>query len=387
MRFPWTSHYRGKHDVQGETGGQTRWATDRSTRRTIGDPSRRATGAQTRRTLTVWRTAALLVTAAAIVALLGAEPLHRSADLMQPSVFRTAALAVTGAMARASEVLHTDWPWQQVAVGGEAAAVDGLGEQTTTTASVISTLPPTTARPVTTVPGATTTSSTTTTEPPTTTTTLPLFTEDKPLRVLVVGDSLMNPIGFALMRQTNTYPALQVKSITKVSSGLVRPDFYNWPEVIAEAVAEYHPHVTVMLFGGNEKQVMRYQGQSLVAFSDEWNAEYARRVEQAIEISTRAGASVIWIGMPVMRSSKFSETARTLNAFYENACAEEPAATYIDGYSLFSDSDGAYSAYLKDSAGNNQLMREGDGIHLSNKGGDRVAEEIMKVLLAKYRLE
>jgi hypothetical protein len=308
---------------------------------------------------------------------------------MQPSAYRTVALAVTGALVEVSSAIRADWPWQQMADGDDPGGEAG-GEPpaTATPDTTLTSLPPATSTANTTVGSITTsTSSTTTTERATTTTTLPLFTADKPLRVLAVGDSLMNPIGYALMRRADVYPALQVKSITKASSGLVRPDFYNWPQVMAQTIAEYHPHVTVMLFGGNEKQVMRYQGKSLEPFSDEWNVEYAKRVEQAIEISVDSGAGVIWIGMPIMRSSKFSQTARTLNAFYSAACAEWPAAAYIDGYALFSDPDGKYSAYLKNPAGENQLMRSGDGIHLTDHGGDRVADEIVRVLLMKYRLE
>jgi hypothetical protein len=351
-----------------------------------------------RRFLAVWSAVVVLVVAAIVMVLLGAEPLHESADRMQPSWARTAALAVTGGIAQASGAIHADWPWRQVADeadevvlgdAGEGGEADGDMDQTSPSTTVTSlSAPTTTSSPPTTAGGATaSTSTTTTTLHVTTTTTLPSFTKDRPLRVLVVGDSLMNPIGFALMRQREAYPALEVKAITKASSGFVRPDFYNWPQVLGRAVAEFHPHVTVMLFGGNEKQTMHYQGHSLDPFSDAWNAEYAKRVEQGVEISTTAGASVIWIGMPIMRSGKFSETARTLNAFYSTACAKHPGAVYIDGYGLFSDSGGKYSAYLPDSTGENRLMRSGDGIHFTDKGGDRVAEAVIKVLLTAYRLE
>jgi hypothetical protein len=32
-------------------------------------------------------------------------------------------------------------------------------------------------------------------------------------------------------------------------------------------------------------------------------------------------------------------------------------------------------------------MRESDGIHFTDAGGDRIAEAVMKVLLGRYRLE
>jgi len=93
------------------------------------------------------------------------------------------------------------------------------------------------------------------------------------------------------------------------------------------------------------------------------------------------------MGMPIMRSPKFSETCRRLNAFYATACAENPDAAYVDGYSLFADESGQYSAYLVDSAGRRKLMREKDGIHLTNAGGDRAAAALMQVLLESVRLE
>ena len=339
------------------------------------------------RSLTIWGTVTVLAVTAVVMLLLGAEPLHRNADLMEPSPFRSAALVVTGGLLRASNVLHADWPWQQVALGEKSPVTTGV-PMTPVAVVTTETGPTSTVGPPTTQGSTTASSSTTTTTlPPTTTTTLPVFTKAQPLRILVVGDSLMNPVGFALMRQATTYPALDVKAITKASSGLVRPDFYNWPQVLTDAVAGFHPHVTVMLFGGNEKQAMRFGDQSLDPFSDAWNAEYAKRVDEAIEISTTSGASVIWVGMPIMRSSKFSETARTLNAFYKEACAKHPNALYIDGYALFSDPNGAYSAYLQNSAGENQLMRSGDGIHFTDRGGDRIAEAVIQALLTTYRLE
>ena len=198
---------------------------------------------------------------------------------------------------------------------------------------------------------------------------------------------MMMMVGYGMTRQAERYPAMKVEVITKVSSGLVRPDFFDWPKRLARALDEFQPHITVMLFGGNEKQTMRHEGRSLAPFSEAWSAEYARRVAAAIAMATGAGSRVIWFGMPIMRSQKFSETCRRLNAFYAAACADDPDATYIDGYTLFADEQGEYSAYLVDASGDRKLMREKDGIHLTNAGGDRAAAAVMEVLLRSARLE
>lgn len=348
-----------------------------------------------RRKLRLWQVSVIIVVTLLVGGLLGAEPLHSRADTLDPSLWRTAALAATGSLVAAGEFLQLDRPWEwatgSAGAGGTSVDADGgatsNGSGTAISPGSPSRVATTTTAPAGTVSTGSTTTSFTTTSFTTTTTTLPLFTAGEPLRLLAVGDSMMMMVGYGMARQAERHPGMKVEVITKVSSGLVRPDFFDWPKRLARALDEFRPHVTVMLFGGNEKQTMRYEEQSLAPFSEAWSAEYSRRVAGAIAMVTDAQSRVIWLGMPIMRSRKFSETCRTLNAFYSAACAENPDAAYIDGYSLFADEQGEYSAYLVDSAGERRLMREKDGIHLTNAGGDRAAEAVMAVLFQFVRLE
>ena len=241
----------------------------------------------------------------------------------------------------------------------------------------------------TTTPPTTTTSSTTTstTSTSTTSTTLPLFTGQRPLRVLAVGDSLMTFPGYALVDQATVYSGLRVESVTKQSSGLVRPDYYDWPKALGRAVREFRPHVVVILLGANDMQPVLHEGHSAALFSENWSAEYAERVERFIQIATQGGASVIWVGLPIMRDPRFSKTEHRLNEFYAAGCAAHPGAFFIDGYALFADANGAYAAKLADASGVIHAMRARDGIHFTMDGARRIAEAVVEVLLKSYRLE
>ena len=216
---------------------------------------------------------------------------------------------------------------------------------------------------------------------------MPLFTKQHPLRILEVGDSLATYPGYALQNVAKVYTGLQVKTITKQSSGLVYPGYYNWPQVLADAVAGFHPHVTVVLIGANDGQGMLHDGQAYPLFSDGWSAEYASRVDRFIEISAAAGATVIWVGLPIMRNGAFSDTERRMNQFYKAACARHRGVVYIDGYSLFADASGAYADRLANSTGKTSLMRARDGIHFTMDGADRIAQAVVEVLVQRYRLE
>ncbi len=265
-------------------------------------------------------------------------------------------------------------PRSSTGLGGSAAADASLPSPVTTTTTV----PPATSST------ATSTSSTTTS---TTSTTLPLFTGQRPLRVLAVGDSLMTFPGYALVDQMEIYAGLIVESVTKQSSGLVRPDYYDWPEVLGSTVRELRPHVVVVLLGANDMQPVLRAGRPAALFTENWDAEYAKRIDQFIQIVTGSGASVIWVGLPIMRDPKFSKVEHRLNEFYAAGCAARPGAVYIDGYALFAGEDGAYASKLPDASGEVRLMRAKDGIHFTMDGARRIADEVVEVLLRSCRLE
>ena len=193
--------------------------------------------------------------------------------------------------------------------------------------------------------------------------------------------------GYALVDQAKVYAGLRVESVTKQSSGLVRPDYYDWPKALGQAVREFRPHVVVILLGANDMQPVLHAGHSAALFSENWSAEYAKRVERFIQTATQAGASVIWVGLPIMRDPKFSKTEHRLNEFYAAGCAAHRGAVYIDGYALFADASGAYAARLADASGVTHVMRAKDGIHFTMDGARRIAEAVVEVLLKSYRLE
>jgi uncharacterized protein len=215
------------------------------------------------------------------------------------------------------------------------------------------------------------------------------ITAAQPLRVLLVGDSLVLQVGHGVARWCDKLP-LEVKLVSKPISGLCRPDFYDWPAILPTTIADFSPDVTVIMLGGNDKQDIVVGGNRLASFSPEWVDEYRSRVEEMVKIAKDAGSRVVWVGLPIMRSAKYAETVRTFNQIYGEACAQAGGAAagvvFVDCYTLFSDSSGGYSPYLPNSSGKPVLMRNSDGIHLTEAGGDRAAAEIIGALEQEYDL-
>ncbi len=104
-------------------------------------------------------------------------------------------------------------------------------------------------------------------------------------------------------------------------------------------------------------------------------------MQAGIDITTNTGAIVVWIGMPIMRSDEFSETARTLNALYKQICDDDPDRLL----------PGRLRAVLRRQRQvlgvPHRLRRRqrswcarDDGIHFTPAGGDRVVEAVLEVL-------
>jgi len=219
---------------------------------------------------------------------------------------------------------------------------------------------------------STSASSTSTT---TTTMALPQPTAAKPVTILNVGDSLGEDLGIGLGNTLGTDPLVRVVRAAYGDSGLARPDFYDWPAHLAADLAEYHPQVVTILIGGNDSQNFDVNNEPVVFGTAQWHTIYSQRVALMMSETLKAGAKMVWVGLPIMSNPAFSASMQTLNAIYEAQAARHPGVEFLPTWSLFSNAEGQYSAYLTNSSGQTVLARDPDGVHIAPPGGcDMVAE-------------
>ena len=212
-------------------------------------------------------------------------------------------------------------------------------------------------------------------------------TKSHKLVMWIGGDSMAQVFGSSLetmARQTGLVaPVLDYK----ISSGLVRPDFYNWPKRIAAEMASLNPDVAVVIFGANDGQGMKVGGQVYPFGSSGWLKIYHERVAMVMDELLTRGREVYWVGQPIARARYFSDNVRTMNTVYQEEALKRPRVHYIDSWSLFTNSWGQYSDYLRDDSGAMELMRAADGIHLTRAGGDRLAEVVLAQIAADFKFK
>ena len=77
---------------------------------------------------------------------------------------------------------------------------------------------------------------------------------DNPSKVFIVGDSDAGTFGPYLQTLLDGTGIVTTELDYKVSSGLARPDFYDWPAEIDAKLPTVDPDIVVATFGGNDAQ-------------------------------------------------------------------------------------------------------------------------------------
>jgi uncharacterized protein len=208
-----------------------------------------------------------------------------------------------------------------------------------------------------------------------------------PMHLYIAGDSMAGIPGMALVNLSVDTKLIKPLLDYHISSGLVRPDFFNWPVQVQHQVKTFDPGAAVVMWGANDNQGIETSSGKVYQFGTSgWQKEYRRRVEDMIAILVDGGVRrVYWVGQPVMPGAHYDGQIRLVDSIYQSVAAKhEGVVEYIDAYSLFSAPGGGYSQYLKDDHGRTQQVREADGEHLTYAGGLRLAKVVMAAVTADW---
>jgi uncharacterized protein len=197
-----------------------------------------------------------------------------------------------------------------------------------------------------------------------------------PLRLWIGGDSLAGSLGPSLGELTGKSGVVQPVFDARGSSGLLSPEFVNWPKRGREDMETYNPEVTVFMVGANDAKTLQDGAER----DPDWRTGYAALVEEMIAVLTGNGRVVYWVGAPVMADSAYSERVRAVNEVVRDAAARYPEMIYVDAYSLFSTPDGTYAPSLSVAGGKVVRVRGADGIHFTPEGGDLLATTLFERL-------
>ncbi len=198
-------------------------------------------------------------------------------------------------------------------------------------------------------------------------------TAQNPAVVYIAGDSDAGTFG-PYLKQLLAGTGLTTTTLDyKVSSGLARPDFYDWPARFREQIPAIDPDIVVVTFGGNDAQPIAGNAVD----SDAWRAEYGARVGAVMDHLRDEGRTLIWVGIPNASSPDMTARMAVQDAVVRAEAAKRPDVVFIDTWKRFSGRNGGYAEFVIDPRdGEGKDVRASDGFHLNENGAEILALDI-----------
>lgn len=299
----------------------------------------------------------VVLVALLVAGLLNSASMARTAEGMRPGLGRTIVSTVAGPFDVVASALALDRPRQQfdLALGRDLAVVAGGSDEI----ELAVLAPSDSAMLVSEGPKP---------PPPPPPHTAPLTvrhpTSTRPLKVLVVGDSLSTYTGQRLADLLAQRGLANVTVKYRDGVGLATPTFFNWPEWALGQIDAIKPSAVVVIVGGNDNQDMSRQDDYFPVGSPGWAAEYERRVSVVMRSVILHGVDrIYWTGPPTSKSAVDNGYYRQLNLAAAAAAKEIPGARFVDLAGLTS----IKGEWLDVLAFGNEAFpaRMGDGFHWS----------------------
>jgi hypothetical protein len=216
---------------------------------------------------------------------------------------------------------------------------------------------------------------------------------DNPATVLILGDSDAGTFGPYLQDLLDGTGVMRTELDYKVSSGLARPDFFDWPAEIDRVLPEVDPDIVVATFGGNDAQgLAEGSGEFVigdpVANEAEWTAEYQRRAGAVMDQLLEGGRTVVWVGIPNDDDPDVTARMAIQDRAVKAAAAERPDVIFIDTWKRFSGRDGGWAEFVIDPRdGEGKDVRADDGFHLNENGAEILAVDIAQAIRDTLRAQ
>ncbi len=198
---------------------------------------------------------------------------------------------------------------------------------------------------------------------------LPPLGLTREVRVALAGDSMM-AVGLAptLTRGLAIEKDLHVLRAYRSGTGLVRPEVLDWLVEYPRMLGANKPEMVICAMGANDAQNVQVGKQVLQFGSPQWNDFFRQRLTAYLDLLTRDHARILWLAMPVMKATTFSQKMDQINAVARDTVAQYPGVTWLDVSTALGYTKDGFHQFRADERGRLIKLRADDGIHLTDDG-------------------
>ena len=210
------------------------------------------------------------------------------------------------------------------------------------------------------------------------------FPEGDRYRLVVFGDSLGDGIWSGLYRAFKPDANVDVVKKSRVSTGFVRIDYYDWNSKLRSILGAEKVHIAVIMFGANDMQSIRAKRRYHKIGTEAWREIYGKRIDTFIKSLKGSRAAIYWVGLPIMRSKAHNQNMQVMNEIFREK-AFLNGIKFIDTFNGFADQFGRYSAYGPDLSGQIRKLRAPDGVHFTMRGYRKLAHFVEREIRRDMR--
>ncbi|TFF38373.1 SGNH family hydrolase [Pseudomonas sp. RIT623] len=200
--------------------------------------------------------------------------------------------------------------------------------------------------------------------------------------VFLVGDSLMQGVAPHLANSLRKRYQIRTVNLSKQSTGLAYPGFFNWPRTVAETL-DHAPNIRLMVvfLGPNDPWDMpQGKGKPFLRFkSPEWEAAYRARIDAILEQARRHDVQVLWVGPPNMEKARLSSAMGYLSGLYQEQTALY-GQHYVSANPILGYTDDGFAYTTQTPQGKRVKVRVDDGIHFTITGQKLIAEQVLSLI-------
>jgi hypothetical protein len=179
----------------------------------------------------------------------------------------------------------------------------------------------------------------------------------------------------------------KVVSQGRISTGLARPDYFDWLKEMQHIEDVFHPDLVVVMLGENDRQSLTKSNGDIQTQigTGAWPSAYRQRVQSLANVAIDNGSHLVWVGLPIVRDANFWDGIQRQNDIYENVATTTPNSAYLDAWTMFATNAGRYTPFLR--IGNTVVpVREADGVHFTATGYTILARAALAIAEQRFSL-
>lgn len=197
--------------------------------------------------------------------------------------------------------------------------------------------------------------------------------------VFFAGDSLMQGVAPHVQKWLSEVYGIKSINLSKQSTGLTYPGFFNWPQTIANTL-DNNPHIKilVMFLGPNDPWDIPdpHNGSRFVSFaSPQWESIYRSHIKTIMDSARQHQVTVLWLTPPDMRKQKLNEQMIYLRQITADEVNKNHGYVVDTRAMLGSNGDQFYDTVTQ-ADGKKIKTRSSDGIHFTLSGQKIIARNI-----------